>query len=113
MKVLQICAYSARYGGNFIASLSALEKQLLAQRIQTEYLFPETAREMPWCQELQKRTAVYFAPLNRFSLKTYSEVARAMAKADIIHSHFELYDCFGGFGKKKTAKAVLAFTRLF
>ena len=104
MKVLQICAYSARYGGNFIASLSVLEQQLSAKGIQTEYLFPEIAREMPWCQELQKRTTVYFASLNRFSLKTYSEVARAMAEADVVHSHFELYDCLTVLAKKRQQK---------
>ena len=55
MKVLQVCAYAARYGGNFLASLGRLEEALAAEGIETEYLFPETARDMPWCQALQQR----------------------------------------------------------
>ena len=104
MKVLQICAYAARYGGNFIASLSVLEAQLQAQGIRTEYLFPETARDMPWCKALQGRTKVHFASLNRFSPQTYRQIAGAMEGADIVHSHFELYDCLTALAKKKGQK---------
>lgn len=104
MKVLQICAYAARYGGNFIASLQMLEELLQLQNMETEYLFPETARDMPWCQALQKRAVVHFAGLNRFSPKTYRQIAAAMERADIVHSHFELYDCLTALAKKKYQK---------
>lgn len=104
MKVLQVCAYAARYGGNFMASLTMLEKLLAAEGIETEYLFPETAREMPWCKALQERTRVHFAGLNRFSPKVYGEIKAAMAGADVIHSHFELYDCLTALAKKKNQK---------
>lgn len=104
MKVLQVCAYAARYGGNFMASLTRLEENLAAEGIETEYLFPETAREMPWCQALQKRARVHFAGLNRFSPKVYRQVKAAMEGADIIHSHFELYDCLTAAAKKKNQK---------
>lgn len=104
MKVLQVCAYAARYGGNFMASLSRLEEQLAAEGIETEYLFPETAREMPWCKALQSRARVHFAGLNRFSPRVYRQVKAAMAGADIIHSHFELYDCLTALARKKNQK---------
>ena len=104
MKVLQICAYAARYGGNFLASLKALEAALEQQGVKTAYLFPETARDMPWCRELCSRAQVYFAGLNRFSPKVYRQIKAVMADADVIHSHFELYDCLTAMAKKKHQK---------
>ena len=104
MKVLQVCAYAARYGGNFMASLTALETVLAEQGVETAYLFPETARNMPWCVELQNRAEVYFAGLNRFSPTVLGQVKAAMADADVIHSHFELYDCLTALAKKKKQK---------
>ena len=104
MKVLQVCAYAARYGGNFLASLGRLEEALAAEGIETEYLFPETARDMPWCQALQQRAKVHFAGLNRFSPAVYRQVKAAMEGVDIIHSHFELYDCLTALAKKKGQK---------
>lgn len=104
MIVLQVCAYAARYGGNFIASLTALENDLNRKGIETRYLFPDTTKDMQWCQELQGRTKVYFAGLNRFSHATYNQVKAAMENADIIHSHFELYDCITAIARKKKQK---------
>jgi glycosyltransferase involved in cell wall biosynthesis len=104
MKVLQVCAYAARYGGNFLASLRALETLLAEQGVETAYLFPETARDMPWCRDLQQRARVHFAGLNRFSPAVFKQVKAAMADADIIHSHFELYDCLTALAKKKGQK---------
>ena len=72
--------------------------------METEYLFPETAREMPWCRELQSRTKVHFASMNRFSPKTYLQISEAMKGADIVHSHFELYDCLTAMAKRRGQK---------
>ncbi len=104
MTVLQVCAYAARYGGNFLASLELLEQRLAQRGVRTEYLFPEAARQMPWCIRLQQRATVHFAGMNRFSPATYRQVARAMKGADIIHSHFELYDCITALAAKKGQK---------
>lgn len=104
MVVLQVCAYAAQYGGNFIASLTALENDLNSKGIETRYLFPDTAKDMQWCIELQGRAKVFFAGMNRFSHTTYSQVRAAMEEADIIHSHFELYDCITAIARKKEQK---------
>lgn len=104
MTILQICAYAAEYGGNFISSLLALDTRLLSQNIRTIYLFPENAKDKPWCQELAKTRTVYFASNNRFSYKTYIQIKRTMLHADIIHSHFELYDCLTALALKKHQK---------
>ena len=104
MTVLQVCAYAAEYGGNFMASLLALDASLASQGIQTRYLFPITAQNKPWCKELCKNKTVYFADTNRFSFKTYKQIKTAMAQADIIHSHFELYDCLTALALNKNQK---------
>lgn len=104
MIVLQVCAYTAQYGGNFIASLTALESDLRRKGIETRYLFPDTVKNTPWCLEIQGRTKVFFAGMNRFSHNTYCQVKAAMEDADIIHSHFELYDCMTAIARKKKQK---------
>ncbi len=104
MTVLQVCAYAANYGGNFIASLTALDKHLTNQGVETQYIFPIAAKEKPWCKTIQKQRTVYFADINRFSIKTYNQIKHAMANADIIHSHFELYDCLTALALKKNQK---------
>lgn len=104
MTVLQVCAYSAEYGGNFIASLLALDAHLISQGIKSLYLFPSAAKDKPWCKDLARFRTVYFANTNRFSFKTYRKIKCAMSKADIIHSHFELYDCLTALALKKHQK---------
>lgn len=104
MKILQVCAYTAQYSGNFIASLMALEMDLKKKGIETIYLFPDRVKDMPWCMKIKKSAEVYFAGMNRFSLETYKQVKMAMQEADIIHSHFELYDCITAIALKKGQK---------
>lgn len=92
MVILQVCGYAAVYGGNFIASLIALAKDMKEKGHETEFLFPEQVRDKDWCVELSQHWKVHFAQLNRFSIQTYFQIKEAMKSADIIHSHFELYD---------------------
>lgn len=96
MTILQVCAFGADYPGNFIASLEALESVLAQNGIQTIYAFIERAKDKPWCQELQKRTKVYFLPEAhaRILPRTYSIFRKIYREnhIDITHSHFELFD---------------------
>lgn len=46
--VLFLCSYAAPYGGNFIASLLALEEGLAARGVRAVYAFPEAARARDW-----------------------------------------------------------------
>ena len=96
MIVLQVCAYAAPYEGNFIKSLYALENELQSQGHCVYYAFPKIASNISWCQELAKRTKVFFLPLRHARLlpETYIMLRRIVKneKIDIIHSHFELYD---------------------
>ena len=97
MDILQVCAYAAPYPGNFIRSLLALEQKAAENGHRTLYAFPETARKIPWCEELAKHAKVYFLPLSkaRIRLKTYialHDILNENPDIKVIHSHFELYD---------------------
>lgn len=96
MTVLQVCAYGAAYGGNFIASLESLESELARKNIRTIYAFVGRAGEQAWCKEIEKRTKVYYLPEARARIlpKTYAIFRQIYRENDIsiVHSHFELYD---------------------
>lgn len=97
MTIFQVCAYAAPYEGNFIKSLKALGKVYEEKGDKVIYAFPESARNIPWCKELEKHTDVYYLPLAkaRIKVKTYRMLKDIYSKYDdlrIIHSHFELYD---------------------
>lgn len=104
MRILQVCAYTAQYSGNFIASLMALDQQLAKRGVESIYLFPDTVADTKWCKTLCQKRQVFFAGLNRFSPVTFRQIKAAMAQADIIHSHFELYDCLCALAKRKDQK---------
>lgn len=106
MVILQVCAYAAQYGGNFIASLEALESDLNQKGHIIEYAFPETAKNHEWCINIQKRSKVYFLNLNRFSYQTYLQIRYAMKNADVVHSHFELYDMLVVLTKRKKQRII-------
>ena len=96
MNILQVSAYAAPYEGNFIKSLYALEKILQEKGHSVYYAFPENASNLSWCNELMKRTKVFFLPLSHARIKprTYKFLKHIVKKENIkiIHSHFELYD---------------------
>ncbi len=97
MKVLQVCAYAAPYEGNFIKSLKALGEELRKRGHELLYAFPETARAIPWCQELAKKSNIYFLPLAKARIRpaTYLALRKIYHEnptIEIVHSHFELYD---------------------
>lgn len=96
MTVLQVCAFAAPSPGNFIAALTHLEEQLAERGIRTIYAFADGAEGKPWCQEIQKRTKVYFLPTAKARIlpKTYQIMKQIYREndVDIVHTHFELYD---------------------
>ena len=96
MTVLQVCAFAAPSPGNFIAALTQLEQQLAERGVRTIYAFADGAKGKPWCQEIQKRTKVYFLPTAKARIlpKTYQTMKQIYRENDvsIVHTHFELYD---------------------
>ena len=47
-KVIFICNYAANYGGNFLASLNVLSKELKKRKVKVEYIFPISAKKKKW-----------------------------------------------------------------
>ena len=97
MKILQICAYSAPYLGNFMKSLFALEKEAKLEGYTTLYCFPEKNKNIEWCIDLEKNNQVYYLPLRhaRILPQTYWRLSKIFKENPDIcyaHSHFELYD---------------------
>lgn len=97
MTILQVCAYAAPYEGNFIKSLKILGKVYAEKGVKMIYAFPESARNISWCRDLERYTDVYYLPLARARIKlnTYRGLKNIYKKYPdlaIIHSHFELYD---------------------
>lgn len=97
MKILQICAYAAPYGGNFIKSLVALASEAKKDNVETIFCFPECNQKIQWCRELELSFKIYYVPLAhaRILPKTYIALKRIFREnPDIVyaHSHFELYD---------------------
>lgn len=106
--VLQVCAYGAEYGGNFIASLENLEKELLSKGYKTIYAFCEKARTKKWCQDISERTKIYYLPEAKARILpgTYRIFQKIYKENDIsmIHTHFELYDIPATVMAPKSAK---------
>ena len=94
--ILQVCAYAAPYPGNFIASLIALAESNKELGYETIFIFPETASNIDWCNNLKNDYKVYYLPLSQARLKpqTYKIMKKIYSSHDvkIAHSHFELYD---------------------
>ena len=57
----RVCAYAAPYEGNFIKSLKVLGNVYKEKGDKMVYAFPESARNILWCKELEKHTDVYLS----------------------------------------------------
>lgn len=94
--VLQVCAYAAPYPGNFIESLKRIDNEIRNKGYDTIFAFPESAKELQWCKELEKEYKIYYLPLTkaRINIRTYITLKQIYKENNIIiaHSHFELYD---------------------
>lgn len=94
--VLQVCAYAAPYAGNFINTLLKLDSCYRRRGYKTIFAFPENAKKLEWCTELEKHFKVYYLPLDNARIKpnTYSKMKKIYNENNVIivHSHFELYD---------------------
>ena len=96
MKILQVCAFAAPYPGNFISSILELNKRVRKLNGEVIYAFPEEARNLSWCKDLERTNKIYYLPTAnaRILPKTYKICRQIFRenKIDIVHSHFELYD---------------------
>jgi glycosyltransferase involved in cell wall biosynthesis len=97
--VLQILNYAAPYKGNFIHSIENLEKKAKAKGINFIYLFPESAKKLPWIQTMQSQgMQLCFIPStffgNTIKLRNIRFVIHLInnSNINIIHTHFIDYN---------------------
>lgn len=90
--VLHIMNYAASYRGNFIDSLTSLDKKIRTSGLKNIYLFTKEAKSegpMSWIREMQQqREEVYFLTENK---NQDAKLIRSLIKeknVKIIHTHF-------------------------
>lgn len=93
--IIHAASFPAPYGGNFIASLRALEAVCEQQGWTFVLALPAVAAKMDWCAGLiADGCQVHFLPDNASVLR-YSWALAGLAlstNAVLIHTHFSLYD---------------------
>ncbi|MFJ7856238.1 glycosyltransferase family 4 protein [Peribacillus frigoritolerans] len=90
-----LAGYKAVYGGNFIPSLINLENTLLAQGINTIYVFPPLAKEREWCKRLieEGKTILFLDPDSGKHEQVFKLIKwLKFYKCGIIYTHFSQYD---------------------
>lgn len=97
MKILQVCAYTGPYPGNFIKALVAIENKAQRKGYETIYAFPEKMKDVEWCKELALGHKIYYLPVAKARIlpQTYYRIYKIYKENPdiaIVHSHFELYD---------------------
>jgi glycosyltransferase involved in cell wall biosynthesis len=91
--VLHVADYTARYGGNFIASLKTLREPCAANGWRLVLAFPAAAEQHAWCRDLAREYTVRYLP--PASLAGDTRAIRALAlqeSALLLHTHFIHYD---------------------
>lgn len=87
--VLHIASYAAVYRGNFIESLEALTKKLCEHNIETEYMLPQTAKELDWVKALMgEGRKIDF--MSGDILKDAAKIGAIIRENNIgiVHTHF-------------------------
>lgn len=92
MKILQIADYFQPCGGNFIASLCALEKALTGRGDNCVYAFPSAVTGQPWYAEFAQNRRIEI--IKSATPKSEIEIGNILLKhkPDIVHSHFDSFD---------------------
>ena len=93
--IVHVAGFSSGYGGNFIASLAQLREVCRRQGWGFVAVFPDSARQKPWCAKLMaEHWRVRFLPRNASRMRCAWALAGIVSQehARIIHSHFVQYD---------------------
>lgn len=88
-RVIMVANYAAFYSGNFIASLTALEKRLKKYNIVVSYVFPENAPFSNWEEDglFLEHHEVYTSNFDCHALATNLQTL-VRDKNTIVHLHF-------------------------
>lgn len=90
-RVLLLCNYSPMYGGNFIPSLLALEKEIVSRGGECVYAFPVQAEKRSWFKQLmQMGKTVVTIDFLQTRYKQLCAISDIIKRYQIthIHSHF-------------------------
>lgn len=93
-RILIAAHFSAPYGGNFIASLKALQSKLHTEyQAICAFVFPKSMKSQPWASQFIEDNTVYLTGDEK-QLITDQEADNIIMefKPDLIHTHFEGYD---------------------
>jgi glycosyltransferase involved in cell wall biosynthesis len=86
-KVIFVCDYQAKYGGNFLSSFSFLAKKLIKNNVKVYFIFPEGAKGENWEVDLSDFEVIY----SKFNSKDLvNTVNNCIAQNDfaIVHLNF-------------------------
>lgn len=89
--IVVLCDYQSVYGGNFIASLNALEKKAYDYGYHFIYVFPSGARDRDWIKVLQSEgKEIEFIEKINSKIKTVKVISAIIKqkKSDILYVHF-------------------------
>lgn len=90
MVIAEVCNYAPNYGGNFIASLLAVEEYVARDNSKSRliFIFPQAAANKEWVKELMKGHTVHF--LSNGMLRSNMELLKWCKddQIDILHTHF-------------------------
>ncbi len=93
-RVLIAAQYAAPYEGNFVASLKALQYELISKfNALCAFVFPKSMCQQPWAERFISENKVYFTgSANSLISSTEADAIISEFKPDLIHTHFEGYD---------------------
>mgnify|MGYP002859438835 CR=1 FL=1 len=89
MNVMFIMNYSPPYSGNFMSSIWTLEKKIKEEKGSCIYVYPESAENLGWVNEMRNNGAIIYFKNGVFwhDIKLY-EKAIKKNNIDIIYLHF-------------------------
>ena len=90
-KIAFLCDYQSYYGGNFIPSLMALEKEALKSGYQCVYLLPRGAKDRYWAQYLAQtnHTVIFWeSDVGRTAFIRRLDQIVKQNQIGILHVHF-------------------------
>lgn len=101
--VVHACGFAAEYGGNFVDSLSQLRETCRGRDLDFVAVFPESARERPWCVKLAaEHWRIRFLPDGASTVRCAWSIAGIISRenAQLIHTHFTDFDAAAWLGAK-------------
>ena len=104
--ILHVASFFPEYGGNFVASLMQLRKSCQAEGWDLAVVFPEGAKQRPWCANWRQKTGGFTSCLAAHRDCDVHGPLRGLCPkhASLIHTHFVQYDLAAWMAARLAAK---------